>query len=317
MRKLYLLVTIVLFSGLLAGCAGLNSRLVNEENKTRLSALEDIDNFDQKGKNEIALSLREYLDNPNSSVRTRAAEALVKLGPEAAIPVFISAFYDKEEVVRIAAEEQIVKFEQKALPALLKTLDSSDNFARTHAAYAVGAIFPSTPEALRKLFTLLGDEDKHLNAAARDAIYKTGMAEKEDILKALKSDNERLCCGGAFLAGKKAMTDKEVVEQLVSCLEHPNVLVRNAAEVALIEVGAVSKTAIDIMLQKFKAGSPELKAICIEIFGKLGLTAKVESLSFFESFLISAFVIPASFKGLLTPSFLPAKDPGRKSSRSS
>ena len=273
MKKYILLAAVCGFSFFTGGCAGLNSRLTNDEDNVRLSALEDIKNLDEKGKAVTAESLKEYLNNPNSSVRNRAAEALLKLGAPASVPVFISALEDKGQIVRVLAEEYLVKFEDKAIPLLLKALQSPDKFTRTHAAYALGSISPSTPEVSKKLFSILGDENKSICAAARDAIIKIGLVDTEDVLASLKSLNERLVFGASFIAGKKKIADSRIVEILLENLMYPNIMIRNASELALVEIGGDSKEALGQMLAKFKSGNLDMQAQLIIIFGNIGSPA--------------------------------------------
>ncbi len=273
MKKSIILAVFIAQVFLLCGCAGLNSRLTNDEDNIRLAALDDIKNLDESGKADTARALKAYLGDPNSSVRNRAAEALLKLGPDASVPVFIAALEDKNNQVRVIAEEYLVKFEEKAIPLLLKALESPDKFTRTHAAYALGAISPSTPEVAKKLFSILGDENKNICAAARDAIIKTGLAENEDILAALKSSNERLVLGASFIAGKKKTGDSRIIEILLDNLTYSNTLVRNASELALVEIGSVSKEAVSLLLKRFKNCSPEMRGVLIGIFGNIGNSA--------------------------------------------
>ncbi len=270
MKKIILLAATAGLAFFFNGCAGLNYRLTNDEDNIRLAALEDIKTLDQKGKENAAWSLKEYLVNPGSSVRNRAAEALLKLGPEAAVPVFISVLEDKDAAVRTIAEEYLVKFQDKALPLLLKALENPDKFTRTHAAYALGAILPSTPEVSKKLFSVLGDENKNICAAARDAIVNIGLVDPEDILAALKSSNERLVFGASFIAGKKKMVDSRIVNILLDNLNYSNIMVRNASELALVEIGTSSKEAVNLILARFKNGGPDTRAILTIIFGNIG-----------------------------------------------
>jgi len=271
--KNFLLTTLglLLLSFFLSGCASLSYRIAaGDDENSRLAALEELKTLDAGGKIQTAESFKEYLNNPNSSIRRRAAEALLKLGPEAALPVFISIFADKNQEIRFMAEEYTVKFEGKALPYLLKTLESNDKFQRAHAAYALGEIKPSSPEVTRRLFLSLGEEDKYVAGAARDAIIKVGIIDIEDLLKALKSENSRACFGAAFIAGKKKIADPRVLTALADALRISNIVVKNSAENALVEIGTVSRESVDFMLEKYKTGDDFIKESLIVIFGNIG-----------------------------------------------
>jgi len=272
MKKSFLAAaSIVIVTLLLSGCASLSYRLTSgEDENTRLSALQEIANLDDKSKAQTAESLKEYMNNPNSSVRSRAAEALLKLGPDAAIPVFISMLGDKNQDVRVLAEEYVVKFESKAFPPLLKSLDSPDKFERAHAAYALGEIKPSTLEVSKRLFTAMGDEDKYVAGAARDSIIKIGLIDTEDLLKALKSENGKANFGASFIAGKRKVEDRRVLEALLDNLRFSNITVKSSAENALVEIGSSSRDAVNIMLERYKSGDEYMKQTLIIIFGSIG-----------------------------------------------
>src|SRR3989339_602316 len=268
------IVGIVFVSVILSGCASLSYRLAaGDDENARLSALEEIKYLDDKGKAQTANDLKEYLNNSNSSVRSRAAEALLKLGPEAGIPVFISILADKNQEIRIMAEEYVAKFGSKALLPLLKTLDSPDKFQRAHAAYALGEIRPSLLEVTRRLFISMGEDDKYVSGAARDAIIKTGIIDIEDLLKALKSENGSSCFGAAFIAGKKKIADKRVLEALLNNLKFSNIVVKNGAENALVEIGTASREAVEIMLEKYRTDDDFMKECVTVIFGNIGIPA--------------------------------------------
>src|SRR3989339_187235 len=273
-NKFIAIVGIVFVSVILSGCASLSYRLAaGDDENARLSALEEIKYLDDKGKAQTANDLKEYLNNSNSSVRSRAAEALLKLGPEAGIPVFISILADKNQEIRIMAEEYVAKFGSKALLPLLKTLDSPDKFQRAHAAYALGEIRPSLLEVTRRLFISMGEDDKYVSGAARDAIIKTGIIDIEDLLKALKSENGSSCFGAAFIAGKKKIADKRVLEALLNNLKFSNIVVKNGAENALVEIGTASREAVEIMLEKYRTDDDFMKECLTVIFGNIGIPA--------------------------------------------
>ncbi|OGF51133.1 MAG: hypothetical protein A2231_00705 [Candidatus Firestonebacteria bacterium RIFOXYA2_FULL_40_8] len=271
MKKTLLVLTVVLLAFMLCGCASLSYRLAAGEDETaRLFALEEIKALDDKGKAQTAQELKEYLNNPGSSIRRRAAEALIKLGPDTAIPVFISMFADKSQEIRVMAEEYVIKFDDKAIPQLLKALDSRDKFIISHAAYALGGIKPSRLEVTKRLFLTLGSEDKLVSGAAKDAIIKIGIIDIDDLLLALKSENGMICFGAAFISGKKKITDRRVLEALLNNLKFKNIVVINSAKDALVEIGAVYREAVDLMLEKYKTGDDFLKERLIEIFGSIG-----------------------------------------------
>jgi HEAT repeat protein len=270
-KNLIVVAGIALIAVIFSGCASLSYRLTaGDDENSRLSALEDIKFLDNNGKIQTASALKEYFIYPNSSVRRRAAEALLKLGPDVAIPVFISMFSDKNQEIRVMAEEYVVKFGDKALPLLLKALSSPDKFERAHAAYALGEIEPSRLEVTKRLFISMGEDDKYVSGAARDSIIKIGIIDMEDLLSALKNESGKTCFGAAFIAGKKKIADKRILEALLDNLKFPNIIVRNSTENALVEIGAVSREAVDLMLEKYKTGDDFMKECLIVIFGNIG-----------------------------------------------
>jgi len=74
-------------------------------------------------------------------VRSRAADALGKIGDEKAIPGLLKLLEDSESDVRSRAADALGKIgDEKAIPGLLKLVEHSESSVRWMAAYALGNI---------------------------------------------------------------------------------------------------------------------------------------------------------------------------------
>jgi hypothetical protein len=145
LKRLFFVIGAAFLSFYFTGCASLSYRLVSEKEDDRTQALAEIDHLGNEDKAKAAESLKEYFLSPDSSIRGRAAEAIYRMGPEVALPVFVSVFENKHVEARTLAEQFCVKFQEKAIPYLVKALSSPDFFVRTHAIFALGDIQLTTP----------------------------------------------------------------------------------------------------------------------------------------------------------------------------
>ncbi len=87
------------------------------------------------------------LADPVWYVRAHAAEALGRIGDPAAIPALAAALQDRSWWVRKNALDALVRIGEPAKPALLRTLESGDRFARDCAVEALTALGIPLPAA--------------------------------------------------------------------------------------------------------------------------------------------------------------------------
>lgn len=129
----------------------------------------------------VELKVKRYivdLGDSNTSVHTRAAEAIGNIGSAAseAIPLLIKLLGNNDYYVRLHASRALEKI--GALSSELKVkryssdLGDSNQAVRSKAAEALSIIGQDAKEALPKLIKLLTDEDESVRNAAENAVHK-------------------------------------------------------------------------------------------------------------------------------------------------
>lgn len=108
----------------------------------------------------VVLSLSECLQDENSDVRRSAAEALVKMGPEAssAAPLLIDALQDENSQVRKSAAEALGRMAPRAryaVPAIIEALKDESGAVRRAAADALDNFGVEASSTLEYVTTLL------------------------------------------------------------------------------------------------------------------------------------------------------------------
>ncbi|WP_414574315.1 HEAT repeat domain-containing protein, partial [Nostoc sp. CCY 9925] len=89
--------------------------------------------------------LIKLIEDPESDVRSRAADALGKIGSEAAIPGLIKLIEDPKYSVRSSAADALGKIgSEAAIPGLIKLIEHPEYSVRSSAADALGKIGKKT-----------------------------------------------------------------------------------------------------------------------------------------------------------------------------
>src|SRR5262249_1161296 len=112
---------------------------------------------------QTAKDVMEQLTDPAASIRRRAAVALGKQKRESAVPALAAALRDKDERVRGAAREALVRIGPKSFGALVGVLRSPEEASRHVALNALPRLAPAarktlTQEQLTTLAAALKDE---------------------------------------------------------------------------------------------------------------------------------------------------------------
>jgi hypothetical protein len=116
------------------------------------------------------------LNHEDSGVRSRAAEALGKIGNEAAVSALMQALNHEDYYVRRNAAEALRKIgNEAAVPALVQALNHEDYDVRSSAAYALGNI--GNEAAVSALVQALNHEYSNVRRNAAEALGKIASSE--------------------------------------------------------------------------------------------------------------------------------------------
>ena len=216
--------------------------------------------------------IKKFLSDPDSEIRMAALESMgYYLNPDA-VPAMIERFLDPAWVVRKHACRAIIKFGTKAIPNLLKALNSGEEDVRYWALRAIGEIKPRGiyPHLIR----LFKDRSWTIRKTTSDVLGGYG----EDALMELtalatdSSDSEArywvLRSLGRIRAGMS-------LPLLFRALEDPSESIRDAAQKALANYGS---EIIDDLFALLKSEKRMLLESVCATFSRIGATLMVPKL---------------------------------------
>ena len=204
--------------------------------------------------------IREYLDklsHADTSVRDRAAAALVRIGPPA-VPVLIEALKDNNpdrSQIRDYAVQILHRIGLPAAPALIAVLKNEryNESARYYAAQTLQQLGPDAKIVVPELIEVLKDKSSKSRVEAAQVLGSIGpgaWASAPILVEALKDKDWNLQENSAIVLGK--VSNSEVVPAIVEILRSQDDSVREMAALALSEIGPAAKVAIPALTDMLK-----------------------------------------------------------------
>ncbi|NEO19379.1 MULTISPECIES: HEAT repeat domain-containing protein [unclassified Moorena] len=219
--------------------------------------------------------LSKCLDDHDSYVRSRVADALGKIGIEATIYPLIKLLNDHNSLVRSRAAEALGKIGTEAtIDPLIKLLNDHNSLVRSRAAEALGKIRKKLP--IDRLIKLLDDHNSLVRSNAAEALGKIGTEATIDPLIKLLDDPEVYVRWNAAQALGKIGTEA-TIDPLIKLLDDPDVYVRSSAAQALGKIG--TEATIDPLIKKLLDDYHYLvRSSAAEALGKIGTEATIDPL---------------------------------------
>jgi HEAT repeat protein len=223
------------------------------------------------------------LKNPDPKVRSRAADALAELGPEAkdAVPLLIKALQDDKNIgLRVAVAKALwrVGSEAKdAVPALADALRDDNIGLRVTVANALGGIGPEAKDAVPALTDALRDKNIGLRVAAAKALWRVGSEAKDAVpalADALRDDNIGLRVTVANALGSIGPEAKDAVPALADALRDKNIGLRVTATSALGSIGPGAREAVPDLRIALRGQNVGLRVAAANALGGIGSGAK-------------------------------------------
>lgn len=179
--------------------------------------------------------------DPAPEVRAIAAQGLGYLGQESSAPLLARALHDKNEEVRWWAAQALVTVPaQAAVPDLCAAArsDPSDRVRRA-AVSALGWV-EASPEVLAALEVATRDRSAEVRRMAAMQLGRLAQPESLDALARLIDDDDEDVRWAAVQAIGE-LRNPDAAPVLVSVLRDPNPMVANAAERALQKMGIAQR----------------------------------------------------------------------------
>lgn len=213
-------------------------------------------------------SLVNELSDHNIEVRRNAAEALMRMGPEAknAAPALSIALKDEDERVRYYAAQALGRMGTEAkvaVPNLGEALNDSNRDVRQSAAWAIGKIGADAKSVTPALLGALKDQDKDVRRTAAWALAITGAEKRAAVpvlLEALHDSEDSARETAARALGRIGAEAKSTIPALIDTLQDPNQDVRRIAATAIGSIAVALQHANDISsLDQLRTAHTSLK----------------------------------------------------------
>ena len=170
-------------------------------------------------------------------VRSRAVEALGKIGGARAVEPLIQTLNDEAWHVRGAAAAALGEMgDKRAVEPLVQALKDEGELSwhvRERAARALGKIGGERPVGAL-IHTLKNDEWLNVRRGAIEALGKIGKPAEEPLIRALKNESRDVRLTTAWALGY--IGDEEAVKSLVHAQKDEDPSVREAATEALCKI---------------------------------------------------------------------------------
>ena len=222
------------------------------------------------------------LTDTDPRVRLEAAEALGRLGPEAAVAIepLVQRFYDPEELVRDAAGSSLEQIGPVSVPALRQlvmregsTHGRHDPGARSQrsAVALLGRLIPVTDEAVSLAADVCRDRAIH-DVVRHDACWslaalgarepRVRQGSIEMLLRVFQeSDADPSLRTDLIQALGRLGPEPPVVTTLAQALHDREFFIRRAAAGTLAQFGAAARSALPELRTALSDSDPEVKAL--------------------------------------------------------
>ena len=220
----------------------------------------------------IAL-LQQVLNDEDSNVCSRAAEALGNIGNEVAVPALVQALNHADSSVRRSAAKALGNIgNEAAVPALVQALNHADSNVYSSAAEALGNI--GNEAAVSALVQALNHADSSVRWRAAEALENIGNeAAVSALVQALNHADSNVYSSAAEALGN--IGNEAAVSTLVQALNHADFLVGWSAAKALENIG---NAAVPALVQALNHADSNVCSRAAKALGNIGNEAAVPAL---------------------------------------
>ena len=206
-----------------------------------------------------------FLNSSYTNVRSRAVDALGKIGSEQAVSAITSVLSDKDLEVRLRAVDALSKIgSEQAVSAITSVLSDKHSFVRRKAANALGEI--GSEQAVSDLISVLSDKDLEVRLRAVDALGKIG--SEQAILALTSTLNKDLEVRLEAADALDKIGSEQAISALTSALSDKGLDVRLRAADALGRIG--SEQAVLVLTSALNGKESDVRWRAARALSKIG-----------------------------------------------
>ncbi|HIK04058.1 MAG TPA: HEAT repeat domain-containing protein [Trichormus sp. M33_DOE_039] len=170
----------------------------------------------------------------------------------------------------------LVACKSKAVPSLIKGLNSLDENLRITIIAALGEIGLEASPAVPLLNNLLNNKSKDVRVIAAHALKKIGKDPVPALIRALGNTSPTIREEAADALGRLGIEAKEAVPTLINALQDSDSGVRAHAADALGEIGTQAKDVIPALTNALKDPDNNVRVYAAYALGEFGMEAEAK-----------------------------------------
>ncbi|NEO50296.1 MAG: NACHT domain-containing protein [Moorea sp. SIO4A3] len=228
----------------------------------------------------VVNALLALLKDPQIDLRRKAANALGRLGnsSETVVSALLTRLQDDNSYVRGRAASALAKSgnsSETVVNALLARLQDPDSVVRGLAAFALGILGNSSETVISALLTRLQDDEYYVRGQAARALGILGNSS-ESVVNALIArlhDNSYVRLWAADALGRLGNNSEHVVSALLAGLQDPFFIVRESAAHRLGKLANSSEPVVNALIARLQDRHSLARRSAANALGKLGKTS--------------------------------------------
>lgn len=225
---------------------------------------------------EVARLIEKLAKDEMASQRRAAARALGNLGMrgKAAIPALVRALDDPDSSVRDEAENALKKFGEAAVPEVLVKLKDPDEFVRLRAVSVLGGIGPDAKAALPDIEAAKADSSEFVRNAAVEAEFRIRV-EAKSLIPLFKEKDEEKRMYAVKACGYLGPHAKPVLAELCQVLRtDKSKEIRREAARSIARMGREARDAIPALTAALGDADDAVKLHALQALAEIGPDAR-------------------------------------------
>lgn len=225
---------------------------------------------------EVAKLIEKLTKDESAQQRRSAARALGDLGKRGvtAIPALVRALEDPDSSVRDEAENALIRFGEAAVPEVLPKLKDPDEFVRLRAVSVLGRIGPEAKEALPEIELAKNDSSQFVRNAAIEADFRIRV-EVKSLVPLFKDKDEEKRLYAVKACGFLGPLAKPVLAELSQALRtDKSKEVRREAAKSLAKLGRDARDAVPALTAALNDPDDTVKIHSLNALAEIGPEAR-------------------------------------------